>query len=79
MKPSATCFWLTGIWGEDKKSPDCKSGRLHLLAHIHRMQSGLKEVKPERFCGLIGRCHKVSQAYKEKKLSNSSLPVKVFL
>jgi hypothetical protein len=50
MKPSATCFWLTGIWGEDKKSP-----------------------------GLIGRCHKVSQAYKEKKLSNSSLPVKVFL
>jgi hypothetical protein len=41
------------------------------------MQSGLKEVKPEKVCSLI-KYHNVLQAYKQMEISNSFQAVKVF-
>jgi hypothetical protein len=67
--------------GQVKKKRQKKPGPQEWEATFTRthfwMQSGLKEVKPEKVCSLI-KYHNVSQAYKQMEISNSFQAVKVF-
>ena len=63
--------------GVKVKKPGLQEWEATFTRTHFRMQSGLKEVKPVKVCSSI-KYHKVSQGYRQKEISNSFQPVKVF-
>jgi hypothetical protein len=69
MRPARSTSCGPGA-GVKVKKPGLQEWEATFTRTHFRMQSGLKEVKPERVRSSI-KYHKVSQAYKHEEISNS--------